>query len=443
MELFVDPSDCHGSGPASYRMSREGEQVWARTIPFTLRDVVVLDDGVAAGYAYPNGGYPPNGELVVAVLGPDGEVRGMERIERLWTVPHGASDPTAIAIRPCGGFFALQVCGPQRGSRRWWLYDWSTCRRLGEQRDEPMEAQGLAPAPNDPPLASLDAPDLELPLLGRLAFPWPVPPPEAGSFDERRYRQAHKVFVDGQGRVWISELSSRVVHSFDPSGRRLLDLTPEPWTFRPYYPVEWIAVRGDGHPFVCGERGVEEFDPSGARVGRTAIHDSPPRWLFLPGRNERWSVEGIGRIELVGADGEVLEIIERGANGRWFQGFFEAAVAPDGGLAVLDEPNPWISSRDPSTWVHLISPTGEPQRSSRIPDQFTGYPCHIAFDGRRIALLHGRALLLLNEDGSPIGRMTLSAELGEPYYVFFSPSGSELWVFPHCRPEMHRFALPE
>ena len=117
-------------------------------------------------------------------------------------------------------------------------------------------------------------------------------------------------------------------------------------------------------------------------------------------------------------------------------------MAPDGSLAVLDEPNPGIGSRDPSTWVQLIAPTGEARRSLRVPDEFNGYYSTIAFDGRRVAVLHGRLLLLLDEDGSPIGRMTFSEDLGETFYVFFSPDGRELWVFPHMRHEMFRFELP-
>jgi len=45
------------------------------------------------------------------------------------------------------------------------------------------------------------------------------------------------------------------------------------------------------------------------------------------------------------------------------------------------------------------------------------------------------------EDGTPIGR-TFSEELNDQYYVYFSPDGRELWVFPHMRHEMFRFDLP-
>jgi hypothetical protein len=292
----------------------------------------------------------------------------------------------------------------------------------------------------------LESSHLELDCLGRVDFPWPVPPPETGTpnTDERRSRQAHRVYVDWQGRVWISELSACVIHGFDAQGLPSVDLVPDPNVFRPYRPVEWVSERGDGHLFVCNvDQSVQEFSPSGERLGTlrriATIRDTPARWMFQSKGGGRWAFDSRS-IDLDMTGGEVVHI-DRGANRRWFQTLWVGSVAPDGGLAVLDEPI-LLKSRDPSTWVHLFTSTGEARRSLRMPYGFFGYGANIAFDGRRIALLHNRSLLLLNEDGSPIGRMTLSEELSEAYYLFFSPDGRELWAFPHMRHEMFRFALP-
>jgi len=434
IQLFVDPSTRRGAGKASYVLTRGTELVWAGELPYTLCDAIVLDDGSAGGYAYTDGleGF---GQLVVAALGADGSERWVKREQRV-SPSCSVRDPTVHELQGCEGGVALRWSWREE---KWWTFDWSSGRPLKQRL--PLEA---VPEPTQVEEAPA-WPSVELSFLGRVEFPWPLLP-DAGddprSQAERRGRGPHRVLVDGLGRVWISELSTRVVHGFDTKGLPFVELEPDPRFFRPFRPIEWMSLRGDGHLLVCGDRGVEEFNVSGARVGRTSIEDSPPRWLFLPGTKSRWSVEGVGRIELFGEDGQRRQVIERGANGRWFQNFFVAAVAPDGSLTVLDQPNPWISSRDSSTWVHSFAPTGEARRSLRVPDEFGCYGGHIAFGGRRIALLQEKSLLLLNVDGSPIGRMTLPEELGEPYYLFFSPSGDELWIFPHCRHEMFRFALP-
>jgi hypothetical protein len=50
--LRVDPSTMYGQGEGRYRMTHDGAEVWAKTLPFTLWDCAVGDDGIVAGYAY-------------------------------------------------------------------------------------------------------------------------------------------------------------------------------------------------------------------------------------------------------------------------------------------------------------------------------------------------------------------------------------------------------
>lgn len=53
--LHVDPTAMNGAGPAQYRMTRDGQEVWAGERPFSLWDAGVTDDGIVAGYAYEGG----------------------------------------------------------------------------------------------------------------------------------------------------------------------------------------------------------------------------------------------------------------------------------------------------------------------------------------------------------------------------------------------------
>jgi len=53
--LFVAPTGRHAHSSAMYRFSRSGAEVWSGKKPYTLRETVVTDKGVVAGFAYRTG----------------------------------------------------------------------------------------------------------------------------------------------------------------------------------------------------------------------------------------------------------------------------------------------------------------------------------------------------------------------------------------------------
>jgi hypothetical protein len=275
-------------------------------------------------------------------------------------------------------------------------------------------------------------------------FPWPVPPIEPGVEkppEEHRQRSVHRAFVDGGGRVWMSELSTRRVHAFEATGTPLFERAPDPAHFRPYRPVEWLCARQDGSLSVGADGAIESFEPSGARAPRVDIgNEQTPRWWFLPSSRRRWEVASARSIQLLDADGVERVSTERAPNGRWLEALLPSAMDVDGTLAVLDEPigsNP----RDPSLWLHLFAPSGRPLRSVRV-DEARWSPGGLAIHDGRVALLgDGAVLFLTAPDGTLVGRATLPDDLRDPAYLYFSPSG-ELWVFPHYRAEMWRFEVP-
>jgi hypothetical protein len=78
--LHVDPSEREGRGPANYRFTRAGRELWSGTRPWTLQETVVTDDGLVAGYAYAaGGGGGPGDALTIVVLAPDGTARLEDR----------------------------------------------------------------------------------------------------------------------------------------------------------------------------------------------------------------------------------------------------------------------------------------------------------------------------------------------------------------------------
>jgi hypothetical protein len=96
--LRIDPSARNGSGPGTYSLRKGGSQVWGRELHFTLRDAVVADDGTSAGFGHPETGYDAEGELVVALLSPSGEVLLEDRMRRA-PGPHIHSSPVPNPIR--------------------------------------------------------------------------------------------------------------------------------------------------------------------------------------------------------------------------------------------------------------------------------------------------------------------------------------------------------
>lgn len=132
--LEVDPSTRQGAGPGSYRLLRDGELVWEGERPFTLVDAVVGDDGMTAGYAYTQG-LEGQGELVFALLAPDGSLRGEWREAQVRS-RYLHSDPTPRALDvvslPVADVAILRVADLDRTRQRqsWWRIRLSDGERL-------------------------------------------------------------------------------------------------------------------------------------------------------------------------------------------------------------------------------------------------------------------------------------------------------------------------
>jgi hypothetical protein len=105
--LHVDPSTMYGQGEGRYRMMRDRAEVWAKTLPFTLWDCAVGDDGIVAGYAYSLGkeNYsldresPEDGKLYLVILDARGELRVCDVLPR-----HGVNTDFSSIDRDVNGF---------------------------------------------------------------------------------------------------------------------------------------------------------------------------------------------------------------------------------------------------------------------------------------------------------------------------------------------------
>ena len=125
----VDPSDRLGCGPGVHRLSRGASEVWKKELPFTLWNAVVADSGHCAGYAYTQGEDDPRaeGEFIVAVFSPEGEVSLVEPTKRSESrFLHESSNPLArgLYLQPELDRFVVRIEDEDvnRGSEEWWVY---------------------------------------------------------------------------------------------------------------------------------------------------------------------------------------------------------------------------------------------------------------------------------------------------------------------------------
>jgi hypothetical protein len=137
-ELDVDPSEPNGSGPAHYRLERDGVVVWEGAHPFTFFDAAVSGDGTIAGISYSRGleggRYGEDqGDLRLVVL----DVRGAVRFEsvlprRESRVIHGDPVPQSkgLLIDEAGGRVLVRIVPDDSLEEDWWLYSLDTGGRL-------------------------------------------------------------------------------------------------------------------------------------------------------------------------------------------------------------------------------------------------------------------------------------------------------------------------
>lgn len=138
--LEVDPTELYGRGPGQYRLMVDGKEAWAKTLPLTLYDAAITNDGTTVGYAYDHsyegfalkGGFKSGaGNLHIVVLDPKGDVRlneinKREHSQRL----HAPAEPVAkgILLHESEDRFTIRTTGEEGES--WWVYQCSTGKAL-------------------------------------------------------------------------------------------------------------------------------------------------------------------------------------------------------------------------------------------------------------------------------------------------------------------------
>lgn len=151
--LTVDPGDRYGRGEAAYRLTEGTTECWSATLPFTLWEAAVTDDGTVAGYAYTG---RANGDFVVAILDAKGTIRLKETTKRASSrYLHTNDNPAAAGLIVDGpnDRMVVRVVDPDvnRGWETWWVYRLSTATAI-----EKLTPAELMPD-REPARAILDA----------------------------------------------------------------------------------------------------------------------------------------------------------------------------------------------------------------------------------------------------------------------------------------------
>ncbi len=143
--IHVNPSDIYGRNGATYRLSKMGEELWTRKMPFTLRQVGVTDDGVIAGYSYSNGpeGFATDrtarsaGTFNAIIIDAAGDVRCNDSKKRTASrFPGGSPNPQGrgVIVDASNDRFVIRVSDPDinRNIETWFTYRLSTGKPTGE-----------------------------------------------------------------------------------------------------------------------------------------------------------------------------------------------------------------------------------------------------------------------------------------------------------------------
>jgi hypothetical protein len=141
--LHVEPSTPAGRGKASYRLERDGAEVWSGERPWTLWESVVADDGTVAGYAYGHGldgwsgvrGDRDRGDFRIVILDPAGAVRADVATERtLGNFPYQHPQPEAagLLLDPGNDRVVVRIEDEDlnRQNEEWWPFRLSTGEAL-------------------------------------------------------------------------------------------------------------------------------------------------------------------------------------------------------------------------------------------------------------------------------------------------------------------------
>jgi hypothetical protein len=218
----------------------------------------------------------------------------------------------------------------------------------------------------------------------------------------RRLDDTSAVQLQGN-RIYVRSLRSSAVHVFDHSGRHLHVCQPRPDEVPDITQRDHFTVTGNGQVYIgpLKEGGYLHFASDGAHLGSVeASGDRQGAWHFASD-GSLWVVDQY-EVRLISPSGEVRRIRRRPDN-DWLGWIKAASVAPNGGLAVLDDRN------HGNTVVSLYSVGGAPlscfeAAATLGPVLYLAYGCDLVLLGAE------RGIIAYDLTGKPQWRFQPSAD---------------------------------
>lgn len=252
-------------------------------------------------------------------------------------------------------------------------------------------------------------------------------------------------FIDQKGRTYFMNYRTGTVHVFDSSGKKThrFECKPNDFTKSGGF---YFSVRPDGGVLVW-QRGSEclSFSPKGDSLGFVDLGSLVRRsraMLFQPDSMKAWLLAD-KRCLQVDANGKELLTLTKKSNGEDLQEARDAAVAPDGSIAIMDI---HYGQKDTDETMSLFAPDGKPLQVITVADR-QHWAGQMAFDGRRIVSITSKDKSLIMYDMKTGSIRPLDLKLRDHEWrstaPYFTMQGRELWLLNVNDLIIDRYRFPE
>ena len=249
------------------------------------------------------------------------------------------------------------------------------------------------------------------------------------------------ITVGPDDRIFVADEKTKSVHVADSSGNVVGHCKPKGTDFKGHSWLRQIAVSPRGDVFCHLDRrdypAFLHFDSKWNRLGPKKVKVDPiaQDWYFQPNSELCWVV-GYNDVYLVRNLDKTIRRISRRADGNWLEYTGEAAVAPDGSLALL------ARNENDETTVNIISPDGTVARTFPV-SVAPRYAAEICFSGRHVYVRNNRDLFIFDTEGTAVGRFNLpDSAMGENWAGPFSATkGKEIWFVSRKELEVYRYSV--
>jgi hypothetical protein len=248
-----------------------------------------------------------------------------------------------------------------------------------------------------------------------------------GGPPEGTMAQPVAVTMDANGAIYAVEKGTAAVHVFDPTGKPVRIMRPEPSDTPTQDALAWIQVdpQGQVRYRMTYEGPVVTFSPEGKRLSAERPPDpwqvKEEPWKPVPGGGWEQMSAAVRRARAEGPKGDR---IDHRPDGAWIVGIADADAAKDGSLALMcqrETPGAWFGPRGPM-WICLYSPDEKPLETLEVPR--TSLFHQLINLGPRVLLCDEAGITVFSKPLKPVAtRYTLPGE-HEYYHIMLRPDGS-------------------